>query len=386
VTSKPPVLIMANHIDGLGGAERSCHTLAAGLAARGYDVALRGIRPSAGETLGARPTAYSTGFMSSQTDIETVRLPGVPARLDRRYQRLRAARRDLRKEAVAQLRATLAGYREGIFIPAQVFVMEHVSEIGIEDVLAAGTRIIGQYHSSYDAARGSGDFARLSRTYRQIDKFLLLTEEDATRFQQHNFNNTGWMPNALPHFPQDWRGERENLVVSIARYDRNKTLDHSLRAWASVAADFPGWRFELYGEGPERPALEALIAKLGISGSARLMGLTDQVEAVLLRSKVNVLSSQFEGLPMVLGEAMACGVPSVSYDSSPGVREIITDGVDGLVVPKNKTDLLAQAMRALMSDEAQRLRLAETARVSAERFTIDAVMDRWEDLFARTLR
>lgn len=370
-----PVLVMANHIDGLGGAERVANVLAGGLADRGYEVALRGIRPAAEHSLGLGDPRFSTGFVSDR-----------PERPDGANPWPKEVRADMRAEAVRNLGHLLEEYREGLFICTQLFVMEHLATLGIEKQLNAGTRIIGQYHSSYAMARSTRDYDRLSRVYRQIDKFLLLTEADARAFRERNFNNTGHLPNPLSMEPGRVDGPRENLVVVIARYDRNKQLDHALRAWSAVAARFPDWRLELYGDGSERDFLAQTIDELGIADSASLMGITDDVETLLLRAKLSVLCSKLEGLPMVLAESMSCGVPAVTYDSSPGVREIVTDGVNGLVVPVDRVAGLADAMARLMSDEDERQEFAVEARRGAGRFSNAQVFDEWDDLIARTLR
>lgn len=373
--SAPPVLVMANHIDGLGGAERVANVLAGGLADRGYDVALRGIRPAAEHNQSLGDPRFSAGFVSDRPERPEGDAPWPSD-----------VRADMRAEAVRNLGHLLEQYRDGVLICTQLFVMEHVATLGIEKQLEAGTRIIGQYHSSYAMARSTRDYDRLSRVYRQLDKFLLLTQSDARAFRELNFNNTGHLPNPLSMEPERVDRPRENLVVVVARYDRNKQLDHALRAWAAVAARFPDWRLELYGDGIERDFLAQTIDELGIAGSASLMGITDNVEALLLRAKLSVLCSKLEGLPMVLAESMSCGVPAVTYDSSPGVREIVTDGVNGLVVPVDRVGGLADAMARLMSDDDERQQFAVEARRSATRFSNAQVMDDWEDLIARTLR
>lgn len=370
-----PILVMANHIDGLGGAERVANLLARGLADRGHDVALRGIRPAAEHNMALTDSRFSVGFMSDRPERPEGTAPWADD-----------VRSDMRAEAVRNLGALLEQYREGVLICTQLFVMEHVATLGIEEQMAAGTRLIGQYHSSFEMARVTGDFKRLSRTYRQLDRFLLLTQPDATAFQQQNFNNTGVMPNPLAMEPADVDGPRENLVVVVARYDANKQLDHALRAWALVADRFPDWRLELYGDGSERDALATTIDELGIGASAALMGITDDVESVLLQAKLSVLCSRNEGLPMVLAESMSCAVPAVTYDSSPGVREIVTDGDDGFVVPVGRIDELADRLARLMGDDAERHRFAARARAASHRFSMGHIMDRWEDLITRTMR
>jgi glycosyltransferase involved in cell wall biosynthesis len=366
---------MANHIDGLGGAERVAHGLAAGLAGRGYDVALRGIRPTAEHRMAMDGTSYSTGFMSQRAERPPHEKPHAAP-----------IRKAMRQEALTQLERTLADYRDGIFICMQVFVMEHVAQVGLDAVINAGTVTVGQYHSSYEAAHTTSDFDRISKVYRKIDKFLLLTPEDAEAFRRHNFNNTGWMPNPLSMYPDSIETPREKRLVAIARYDEVKQLDHALRAWSQVTREFPDWKFELYGEGPARSMLQETIDSLGIGASTRLRGVTDDVEGVLLGSSLSVLCSRFEGLPMVLAESMACGVPAVTYDCSPGVRAIVTDGETGRIVSHNHVSGLASALRELMSDDPRREAMGRAARASAARFSVDTVMDRWEDTFSRLLR
>jgi glycosyltransferase involved in cell wall biosynthesis len=373
--SKPPVLVMANHIDGLGGAERVAHILAAGLADRGYEVALRGIRPTAEHRMAMDDARYSTAFMSRRAERPASEKPWPVT-----------VRRAMHREAVRNLEQTLTEYRTGVFICMQVFVMEHVAEIGIDRVIDAGTRTIGQYHSSYEAAHTTSDFGRISKVYRKIDKFLLLTPEDAEAFVRHNFNNTGWIPNPLSMYPARINAPREKRLVAVARYDEIKQLDHALRAWSAVSPDFPDWKFELYGEGPARTMLQETIDGLGIGRSTRLMGVTDDVEALLLRSSLSVLCSRFEGLPMTLAESLACGVPAVTYDCSPGVRAIVTDGETGRIVSPNHVDGLAAALRELMADEPRRRAMGAAARDSAKRFAVDTVMDRWEETISRLIR
>lgn len=371
----PPILILCNHVDGLGGVERVAHGLASGLSQRGYDVSMLGIRPTAGPSADMALSGYSTSFLSDRRERPPSEKPH-PARV----------RRAMRREAVNNLRETLNHYRGGIVVCMQVYSMEHLVEVGIDKLIAEDVRIVGQYHWSYGGARSNNDFDRLSRTYRRIDKFLLLTEADAEAFRRQNFNNTGWMPNPLWMRPSALRGSRENRVVALSRFDEVKQLDHALRAWSQVATQFPEWRFELYGDGPMRNELQGLIERLGISGSATIMGPTDDVEGVLLSSRLSVLSSLFEGLPMVLAESLACGVPAVAYNCAPGVSEIITDGVDGRLVRQNHVTGLATALSELMANDALRDRMSDAGRRSAARYSLDRVIDRWEDLIARTLR
>jgi glycosyltransferase involved in cell wall biosynthesis len=111
------------------------------------------------------------------------------------------------------------------------------------------------------------------------------------------------------------------------------------------------------------------------------MGPTEDVQSALLRSSVFALSSDFEGLPVVLCEAMACGVPCVSVDCGPGIAEIIRHEQDGLIVPVGETDALAAAIVRLIEDESLRRAMGERARENIRRFSVEEIMRQWEAVF-----
>jgi glycosyltransferase involved in cell wall biosynthesis len=131
-----------------------------------------------------------------------------------------------------------------------------------------------------------------------------------------------------------------------------------------------------------RGRLEKQVAALGLTGRVLLPGLAGDMEAELLASSVFALSSIHEGLPMALAEGMAAGLACVAFDCAPGVREIVTDGVDGIVVPPRNVDALAAGLSRLMGDEDLRRAYGQAARESVQRFAPDAILARWEDVFA----
>jgi glycosyltransferase involved in cell wall biosynthesis len=174
-------------------------------------------------------------------------------------------------------------------------------------------------------------------------------------------------------------------VIAIGRLEEQKGFDMLLKAFAQCAQEHPGWTLKIIGDGSEREQLRALAAALQIGDRVAWERAVKEPERELHRSDLFVLSSRYEGLPMVLLEAMACGLPVVSFDCPSGPREIIHDGEDGLLVPPNEIGALARAMSRLMSREDERKRLGESATRVVERFGLDKVTEIWSKLFEQVV-
>jgi glycosyltransferase involved in cell wall biosynthesis len=154
-----------------------------------------------------------------------------------------------------------------------------------------------------------------------------------------------------------------------------------LQAWAEVEKQYPDWTLDIYGQG-DQTCYRQLMMALGIDDHrCHLNGSVEDVLKVYQNSSIFVLSSRFEGFGIVLVEAMACGLPVVSFDCPAGPDEIITDGVDGLLVQSGDVQALAEKLMASMADENLRQRLAKQARQTAQRYDMTAVAGQWKKLF-----
>jgi glycosyltransferase involved in cell wall biosynthesis len=374
--SKRPrdLFIVANNIDELGGLQRVAHLLAGLLSERGHRVRLIGIRPFTPVHAYASPdSAYTTHVI------------GVAARRGRRNalgNRPQPLEQPTAQD-IERLNEIFASAGDGIVICMQVHAMTWVAAAETSHL-----RVIGMSHESFMASVGSSRgsrvpsrFRRIGATYREIDAFLLLTRADADQFRRVGFNNTGVMPNPVALRPSRPAELATQTIITVGRLAPEKNYRALVEAFAQLAPDHPDWGVKIFGDGPLRAPLQQQIDRAGLTDRVLLKGTTNDVEGELLDSSIFALSSESEGLPVVLVEAMACGVPCVAYDCSPGIREIITDGVDGVVAANRSVSDLSAGIRRLIEDVQLRRSMGRAAVVGAQRFSEDNVLGLWEDLF-----
>jgi GalNAc-alpha-(1->4)-GalNAc-alpha-(1->3)-diNAcBac-PP-undecaprenol alpha-1,4-N-acetyl-D-galactosaminyltransferase len=220
--------------------------------------------------------------------------------------------------------------------------------------------------------------------YPRASRLVVLSETARSYFAAAIQKRSVIIPNPiaieLPNATDGPANSSGRTVVAMGRFAPEKGFDLLLDAFASIASQHPDWQLAIWGDGPLRPQLEAHRERLGLTNRVAMPGRTTQPFAVLRQADLFVMSSRREGFPLALGEAMACGLPAVSFDCPSGPREIIRHEMDGLLVPDGDVAALAAALSRLMSNDAERERFAARAVDVNERFGAERVLGQWESM------
>ncbi len=364
------ILFLCDDPDDLGGVQRVLATLADQFEAIGYKVAIL--------SLFHRPTF---GFV--RPEVERVLLfPQGP--LTRLIQRFRLGplhlqgRRILRADKLAQARAKRMLRRQvHERAPYAVIVFDSFMAKLAADARLTKTKVLVQYHNSFASVAQTADFARLRAASHGVSAFLGLTERDGALFGEAGFARTGYLSNPVPFYPDAVPHARSHRIMALGRYHHQKAFDQLVAAWAAVPRK-EDWRLDIYGEGPERDLIRQTVDRLGVADTVAIHPPTREAQRLLMDAGIYAMSSRFEGLPMVLVEAMACGVALVSTRCGPGSEEL-TQGC-GLLVDVDDVTGIANALQMLIDDPVLRSTLAEAGRRRARDYRVDAIVRQWEAL------
>lgn len=208
------------------------------------------------------------------------------------------------------------------------------------------------------------------------DRVIVLTKYNLTEWIGHNLKV---IPNPLSFIPKEKSKLDQKKIICVGSLSHNKGYDLLIEAWNKIAMEFPDWEINVYGKGDIR-LFEEMARKKGIN-NIRFCGPTNNVMEKMLNASLLVLPSRSEGFGMVLIEAMACGLPCVAFDCPCGPRDIIQNGENGLLVPAENVELLAESIKQLITDKEMLYTMGANACKSIGQFSVENVCQVWNKLF-----
>ncbi|WP_308461927.1 glycosyltransferase family 4 protein [Sphingomonas folli] len=340
---------------GAGGAERVVSLIAAALVRGGDEVTVVSFDRPADPVFHAFPA----GVTLVRLGLPPGAAPG-PLLVARRVAALRGALSELRPDAV-------------VSFLTKINVVTLLASLGRRHRLIVSER---NNPRAQPASRGWGMLLRALLP--RADAIVMQTRASLTLLDPRARRRARVIANPMSAPPRERRPGK--TIVGVGRLDRQKGFDLLIDAFARVAPARPDWDLMIWGEGPERPALEARIAALSLADRATLPGNSAVPGGWLDRAGVFVLSSRYEGMPNVLGEAMAAGVPAAVFACAFGPDEMIAHGETGLLVPAGDVVALADAIEALVADAATRERIGAAARAASARYAPAAITAEWRAL------
>lgn len=230
-----------------------------------------------------------------------------------------------------------------------------------------------------------GEFIDYHFFIHRYDKIILLTEEDR-QINWKNSNEVAIIPCPIKINHSQRTALNEKVVVTAGRMVYQKNFSSLVRAWKKVYAKHPDWKLNIWGQGALKESLEKQIEESNLSASVSLMGVTSDLISRFAESSIFVSSSILEGLPLVMQEALSCGLPVVSYDYPTGPKDTISDGKDGFLVKAGDENELADRICYLIENESERKEMGRAALEKSKQYAMDVIMDKWMTLFKELLK
>lgn len=225
----------------------------------------------------------------------------------------------------------------------------------------------------------------LKRSLKKVQTIVALTDRDAEHWCQLYPGKVRVIPNMVHLNPTGNCSDQTNRrVIFVGRLDYQKQPLVAVSIWQRLQPLFPDWELHIYGEGDQQSQVEAAISQSGCR--IVLHPPTPNIFDCYCESSLLMSTSLYEPFGLVIPEAMSCGLPVVAYDSPFGPSSIITDGVDGCLIPLGDEQQFADRMAALLADQPRRLQMGIAAVKSAQRYSPTQVMPQWKELFSTFVR
>lgn len=350
------ICFLAGNLNNSGGTERVCSIIASELSNIGYDVSILSI------------TGGDSPFFPLSKNVKVHSIFPQPGRiLYRTPAIIYKLRNYLKEESIDTLIVV-----ESMSV---LFTLPAIQGLSIKHICWE------HFHFNVNLGKRSRDLAR-QLAARYCDVVVTLTKKDKEYWLQGTKHKAQIIsiPNPSPYKTQkDKKCQESKIVLAVGRLTHQKGFDLLVQAWAKVAKERPDWKLIILGEGEDRQLLTELINKHQLSSKVNLVGTVNNTEDYYKKSDIFCLSSKYEGFGMVLIEALAFGLPIVSFDCDTGPAEILED-TGSILVPPNNVELLADALIKLMDNEEERKAISFKSKEKSKEYQPEAIIRQWDEL------
>lgn len=256
---------------------------------------------------------------------------------------------------------------------------------GIIAAKLAGVKIICCEHSNYTCVYDA-KFERESRNFaaRHSDYLVTLTEKDIDNYRNNTIVKARIksIPNIIDsklfNCNSDYHGNNKR-IISVGRLTYAKNYELLIRVAKEILANNPEWEWDIFGDGELRLELQSLINELGVD-NLHLKGNVSDIYDRYKEYDFFVMTSKYEGFPMVLLEAMANKLPCVAFDCQTGPSDIIINNVNGIVVEPENEKMMIETVQRVICDESLRKSFSSKTIESLNKFKTEDIVEKWKEL------
>ncbi|MDX6181900.1 glycosyltransferase family 4 protein [Flavobacterium sp. Fl-77] len=241
----------------------------------------------------------------------------------------------------------------------------------------------GSRFNEYKESRFLGLRNTLKYKYRNYcaSKFLFFVALSEESLKEWTLFNGILISNPLWLETTTWANLKETKIIAVARHSYEKGIDRLLQIWQVVVQKHPDWLLEIYGKIDKDLELQNIVKKFDIESNIRFLNPVKNIEEKYKEASLLVMTSRNEALPMVLLEAMACGLPCIAYDCPVGPKAIIRDNENGFLIEDGNKDSFVEKLNLLIEDENLRIEMGKKAIESVEKYDLESIMNQWKNLF-----
>jgi len=236
------------------------------------------------------------------------------------------------------------------------------------------------YHSLFTNMVGEIITAGFIRKCKKLKRLVVLTEEEKASWKESD--NIEVIPNALSFFPETVSACEAKKAIAVGRLVYEKGFDMLIEAWKNVYEKHPDWELHIYGGGSEKENLLSQIQRENLNEVVKIHEPGKDIYSQYLQHSMMLFPSRFlEALPMVLIEAMSCGLPLIAFDAPCGPKDVIRDGVNGFLVKTGDIDTFSAKIIDLIESDKLRKTMGKAAREMSFDYGVEKIMKRWLRLF-----